>query len=201
MSFERVAAPSSSDAVAWPRASLSTHVSALSWARDTMSHRSPSCWKASRPMAFSPRVRSSPTFWLSKRLRASSRRRSGDIPRPSSSTAMTGRWPLRRRMTRIRAPRSSLWAYSSAALETNSLRASLGSWYACPVTSTALAKLPMRSRTVSALDAGFRDALVGRDATAVTRSQGWWPDSHPQPWFRRRASARAIRRAASGPRR
>ena len=118
-------------------------------ARDTISQRPPSCWNASRPIAFSPSVRSSPALADSNRLRATWRRRSGDMPRPTSSTAITARAPRRRRRMRIRSPAIPHSAYSSAALETNSLSASFGSWYAWPDTSTALARLPMRSRTIS----------------------------------------------------
>ena len=73
-----------------PKAWASSQVSELPYALQTSSQRPPSCWKASMPIAFSPRVRISPTFDDSKRLLATVLSRSGDIPRPMSSTAMTG---------------------------------------------------------------------------------------------------------------
>ena len=80
-------------AEASPRRSRNVHVSSLPSARDTMSQRPPSCWNASRPIAFSPSVRSSPALADSNRLRATWRRRSGDMPRPTSSTAITAMTP------------------------------------------------------------------------------------------------------------
>jgi hypothetical protein len=53
-------------------------------------------------------------------------------------------------MTLIRSPVRAHSVYSSAAFEMNSFSASFGSCYAWPVTSTALARFPIRSRTFSA---------------------------------------------------
>ena len=92
-------------AVAFPRSRWRTQLSGLGAVRDTTSHLPQSCWKARIPMAFSPRVRSSPALEDSKRLRATSRRRSGLMPRPESSTAITGYRPLRRSTTLMRSPR------------------------------------------------------------------------------------------------
>lgn len=80
----------SSWAVALPRSRRRTWLSVLSSARETMSQRPPSCWKARMSMAFSPSVRLSPALDDSNRLRATARSRSGPIPRPQSSTAITG---------------------------------------------------------------------------------------------------------------
>ena len=107
--------------MALPRSSRSAHVSVLPAARDTTSQREASCWKARIPIAFSPSVRLSPTLADSKRFRATSRNRSGLMPRPLSSMAIIGYRLLRLSTTLMRPPRLAS-TYSSAALDTNSLQ-------------------------------------------------------------------------------